>query len=232
VKGTVPEADGYHLSQYLPSEEREMGLYDLMNDLFKERLNIYFLGRAKSASGFWIETNKKVSRPQELAGQKLAADGLKIPIPAGLGAVAVSMATTELYDAMSRGLVDGCVQSLSVAVSSGDAEVVKYLIDYQLFEANNLVFLINLDTWNRIPKHLQKLLIEVEREWEVEMVDIFAEIERNDRQALLAAGMELITFSPEDAEWYINAAYDAAFKDWAKNLDPGTYQKLKDMMTK
>ena len=71
---------------------------------------------------------------------------------------------------------------------------------------------MNLEKWNRLPKHLQDLLLETRLELESVWREMYNEEEAFERQRLIDAGMEFYQFSPEDAEWFVNTAFET---EWA-----------------
>jgi TRAP-type C4-dicarboxylate transport system substrate-binding protein len=131
---------------------------------------------------------------------------------------------------MDTGVVDGFRLPLSTSVPLGLHEITKYYLEHTFYKAN-MTFIMNPDSWNRIPKHLQDLLQEAIIELENETPAAFRPITDKAMQTALDAGMEIIRFSPEDAEWFQNLAYesewDALFEKY-----PDRAAKLKELLTK
>ncbi len=72
----------------------------------------------------------------------------------------VTLRPSEVYTAVERGVVDGfALSTVGMIVDAGLYEVTKYTIDHP-FLNTNFVVIMNLDSWNRIPKNLQDLLRE------------------------------------------------------------------------
>lgn len=231
-KAQLPEAHSFHLSEYTPAEERESGFYDFMVKLHKEKMNTYYLGRIKTASGFVLFLGGWIDKPQDIAGLKIAGTEINMPFMYALGATPLNIPPMEIYTAMERGLMDGFMDARSVVAATGAAEVTDYMVDHEFYQATNLGLQVNLDTWNKMPKHLQQLMIDTMIELEPELADYFIAAEARVRQKILDAGTEVIMFSPADADWYVETAYRAAWEDFQKELSPESYNKLREVMRK
>jgi len=226
--GAVTGAAYIHLSQLTPPEERKSGYFDLRADILKKQ-NIVYLGRPEYGPWFHLFTNKTVKKPQELAGQKIRTSATYEPFVKSIGAVPITLPGSEVYTALERGVVDGYAWSVLGNISMGWPEVCKYIIEPRIY-AMNLENLINLNTWEKIPKPMQKLMSDLMIENEVKFTKVFVELGDKELQAMQAKGMKFIRFSPEDTKWYVDLAYKAGWDEVTKkNADLGP--KLKKLLT-
>lgn len=232
--GLVPLANTVQLSRVSPKEERENGAFDYLQELHR-KAGLIYLGRGQSAPPgkgfFWIWTVPEVKTPKDLVGLRIGC-----PSPAAnefikaLGAVPKMVGIPEAYTAVERKVIDGWWISFEDVVALGMHEVLPYIIDHPWYSDND-TFIINPKFWNKLPKHLQDLLmqsiIEVENTWYLEVEQRWAK----DRQAMLAAGMKFVKFSPADAKWYVNTAYEAG---WAEEIrkHPKEALKLRKLFSK
>lgn len=84
-----------------------------------ERQGVY-LGRLRATTPYILWTKKPVRNLADLKGLKIrSGGGTEAKVLAALGATPTSMASTEIYTAFQRGIVDG------VSISDGAAEVFK-----------------------------------------------------------------------------------------------------------
>ena len=227
----VPEAFAMFLAEYYPWEQRENGFYDWMLELHEEKMNVYYLGRVNSNEQFYTFLNVRVNKPQELADLKIQSTGLKIPAVKGMGASPIIIREEEVYTAMERGVVDGAVQSMSTVVPVSLFEVSKYFIDHGYYESN-VTAIMNLDTWNRIPRHLQDIMIDIIIELEREWGDFFAETGQKGKAKIIEEGVEPIKFSAEDAKWYIDHINEAGWQEVQAVVSPETIARLKEFLVK
>ena len=133
----------------------------------------------------------------------------------------------DTYTAVERGLVDGFGLPNPATVSFGLHEVTKYVIDHAFYDSNVTV-LVNLDTWNGLPRHLQDLVQKMMIQNEQEQEDYYRKEDEGAKQKMLAAGMEFIKFSPADAEWYVDTAYRVMWEELFKRA-PDTALRLKEL---
>ncbi len=226
--GTVTKAAYTHLTRLTPPEERKKGYYDFRVELLKKH-NVFYLGRPLHHSWFHVFTNKAVKRPQELTGQKIRVSATYEPFIKALGAVPVTLPGGEVYTALERGTVDGYAWAVIGNVGFGWPEVCKYILEPRIYEMN-IETLINLNTWEEIPKPLQEMMTECMVKNEIEYAKVLADLAESEYKAMQDAGMEVIKFSPEDTKWYIDLAYKAGWDEVIKN-NPDLGPKLRELLT-
>lgn len=217
-----------HLTRLDPVKERENGYYELRADLLREQ-NVHYLGRAEFGVWFQIFTNKAVKRPQELKGQKIRVSATYEPFVKRLGAVPVTMPGSDIYTALERGTIDGYAWSALGNVQMGWVDVCKYILEPRIYQMN-IEALINLKTWEALPEHLKKLMTECMIQNEKEYTKVMADIAEKEFAEMQKRGMEVIAFSPEDTDWYVDLAYEAGWDEVIKQ-NPDLGPKLKKMLT-
>lgn len=210
--------------------ERERGLYELENELLKS-VNLLALGRGIThwEPFFYIFTNKRAETPYALAGQRIGSTPAFFPFTKAIGCVPTPIATEDYYIAMEQGLVDGLATVISTWVSLSIHEVTNYIIDHPFKAANSLI-LINLQTWNRLPKHLQDLMVDCAIESDIAMADFEKGLRAKARQTGLDAGVKIIQFSSADAKWFNETGYRASWEDRMK-IYPAVTPKFRDLLS-
>lgn len=226
----VPEGSALYVSQITMAEERERGFNDFIDKLCREKMNLHYLVRGNYL-GFYICTNKKVDKPEDLAGLKVRSLRQADRFIEALGGVPVTVATAEAYSALERGVTDAFAGDLMLLDTMKLHEVLKYVIDHP-WQTPSVGIVMNLDSWNRLPTHLQDLITDITVEFDSEVPAYNVEREEQARQMLLDGGMEFIKFSPEDAERYVDLAYNAQWGEIEKAVTPENYAKLKELLTK
>jgi TRAP-type C4-dicarboxylate transport system substrate-binding protein len=213
-----------------PNKLRKTGFYALLGEIFQKH-GLYFLGNVKSPAGYQLQTNIMVKRPEDLSGLKMRMSPVYKPFAAALGINYVSLPSGEVYTALERGLVDGFAWTVSSRVLDANwPEVCKYYIDHR-FGDSDLVMLVSLDTWNKVPKKLQDLMqqtmIELEQEWN----PVWAKHQEKTLELYKKAGMKPIRFSPADATRFVELYYDATWKHIMKK-SPELGSKLEKLSKK
>lgn len=232
-KAQVPAAEVLSFSVLTPQEERQNGAYDFMNGLHKAA-GIFYLGRGYVNAGlsqFNIFTNKRVKGPKDLAGLKIGPGTIVRPFQQELGIVPVTMPHGDLYGALERGIVDGLIQPMVTLSGFSWHERVKYMIEPSIAQSN-ITNIINLNTWNKLPKHLQNLLMSVQSEIERDVPAYDEKFKKQEWAKLKKAGMEVISFSPADSKWLIATLYKAEWDDQMKKLPPDVGPKLRSLFSK
>ena len=226
--GLLPEALVLVATSLTPMNERENGLHDFMVERFKA-INMLYFGR-NTQHNFYLALNKKVGRPQGLGGLKIRSTSTYNPFVKALGAVPVKMHSGEIYLAMERGVVDGYIQPILGIDFRKLYEVSDYFVDHPFYEGSNPVVVLNLDVWNKLPQHLKDLMINTIKEYEVEIFKASKVANEKARQRAMKFGMKPIKFSPKDAKWFRDLAYDAFFKDMKRKVSPASFSKLMKLL--
>jgi len=116
-------------------------------------------------------------------------------------------------------VVDGIATALNVGHQFGLTDASKAIIG-KGFYLGTVVIPVNLKTWNSIPKHLQKVITESMMEYEKNFIPFEAKARAATLQKIKAAGVEVITLSPEDEKWFVNAAQEGSW-EYAQQRFPG-----------
>ena len=74
------------------------------------------------------------------------------------GSVAVFMPEGEVYTSLERGLVDGRVHQWDGAVVWKGMEVTKYRTGNVNLAVNEMLIVMNRDTWNKLPADIQNIM--------------------------------------------------------------------------
>ncbi|MBI4186762.1 MAG: TRAP transporter substrate-binding protein DctP [Chloroflexi bacterium] len=215
-------------SRLSPMEERKSGFYDAVVKTF-EGIGVRFVGRNVTNLPFYAYTNFKPQRYQDLAGKKMSQIGLYREALKKWGAIGVDVEDAELYTSYQQGLVDGGTDLPSSILDYGLYEVLKYIVDYPVAGANSIVTWVNLNAWNRLPKDMQDLMLEIQVEMEPEIASHFTDFNAQVIQTLVDKGMERISFSTENGKEYIETFYDANWDAFETKFSPEEYRKWREM---
>jgi TRAP-type C4-dicarboxylate transport system substrate-binding protein len=231
----VPGIGAAMLSTRTPQEERAPGgAYYYLVELHKKG-GLYYLGRAVPGPEgeflFYVFLRKKTEKPQDFVGLRLGSGTAARAAVLGWGATASPVQISDYYTAMERNLVDGIAGStLHAWVTMGAQEVTKYVIDHPFYQGIG-VAIMNLNTWNKLPKHLQNLIMDSMIEFE--KWKVVAEKKRSNeaRQKMIDSKVEFYKLAPPVADWFIKTAYNAAWEYHQKKFPEAT-SKLKELLSK
>lgn len=224
----VPEADSLKLAQYTIAEQRKNGAFELLNEIWAKRGNMYYLGRPVENQAFQLYMNKKIDKP-DLTGMKVRITPIYRDFFQALGANVVTIPPGEVYTALERGVVDGYGWPISGIFDLNWHEKTKFRVDPGFYNVE-VSYIMNLDAWKKLnPKQrdfLQKQILASEAENTFWIKD--AEDERK-RQA--AAGIETIRFDAATSKRFAERADEVGWASVMK-ASPEYGARLKKALTK
>jgi TRAP-type C4-dicarboxylate transport system substrate-binding protein len=228
--GLAPGTKSLAYSQLTAAEERKSGAYDYIKELHN-KAGLVYLGRGTPCRVpfFYIFLNKEVKTLSDLKGLKIV-DGMTDAFLKKLGSIPVEIEFGEVYTAMERGTIDGWTFQFPGISGMGWHEVTKYWIDHP-FYMQDIVTIMNLKKFKGLPKNLQAVLMDAQKQVEVDYLETWAQHEANEKQKAMKAGMKPLKFSEEEAKRFFDMAYSAAWEDQFKK-HPDIAPKLKKLMSK
>ena len=226
----VPEAGAIKYSELTPWEDRATGAYVFWNKLFKAKMNCIYLGRHGRDIKFYYFLNKKVTKPDFTGLSLRTPPGVFSDLTKALGGSPIIMPTPDVYTALQRGVIDGYLTVTLAPVDLGWHEVTKYIIGPGFF-TDPLIVLINLDTWNKLPNHLQTLLMDASKESELHAWDMTQVQKEQARQKYKKAGVQTIEFSGANARQYLDTVHRIAW-GYAETKFPEVVPELKKLLSK
>lgn len=223
-QSTCPEGVAFTLSRLTPWEERKPGgFYDFMVERHK-RIGVMYIGRWLH-SPFYLWSKKDVKSLDDLKGMKMRTTALYDRFMRRMGIVPVQISPADTYTGLERGTVEGFGWPLMGARDKGWTEVCKHIIDHPFYNQNTLI-LMNLDSWNAIPKRIRKKMVKLTAEFEHDMVAHFEKAIAAEWKKLDAMDVKRIKFSPAEAKLYLDAAYGVEWEELNKKV-PDLIPKLK-----
>ena len=224
----IPEVDALKLSDYSPSEERANGTWAYMNDLHKKH-GLYYLARLGICIPFQLYLKKPI-KTADLKGLNIRVSPMYLQAIKGLGGNPVVIPPTEVYVALERNVVDGyCWPAVGIR-DWGWQKQTKYVVDPPFYQGPNPL-VMNLKTWEKLPKKLQDVLTEAAAEAEKEVVAYYADLIKKERPILAKEGVETITLPPAEKAKFLKIAYDEGWKDIIQK-NPKTGPELKKLLSK
>jgi TRAP-type C4-dicarboxylate transport system substrate-binding protein len=226
--GMLPAADAISLSKYDFKKEREPGgVYDYFNAMHK-KINMVLLG-TWLYDPFYLYVKKPVKGIEDLKGLKMRTAAKYDTMMLKLGMVPVTVQFGETYTALQRGVVDGFGWPTIGPKEWGWLEFAKYVIDIPFYARQNTFILMNLDTWNKLPKPVQDKLIAITAKFEPEMQAYFEKQIAVEKQDMEKLGVKRVKFSEADTKKFLAAANDAFWEDLEKKA-PEETKALKKLL--
>jgi len=225
----LPEADAMKLSNLTPWEERASGAWAYYNDLHEKKLGLYFLGRIGTDLPFSLYLTKPI-KTADLKGFNIRVSPMYLQLVKGLGGNPVVIPPTEVYTALERNVVDGYGWPTIGIREWGWEKHTKYIVEPSFYSGPHPM-VMNLKTWNGLPKKFKDVITEASMEAERKIVAYYKEEIKKEMSLLKQAGLQVIDLPPAEKEKFLKVAYEEGWKDvLAKSPEAGA--KLKELLTK
>lgn len=213
---SVPEIDAMVASKSTPMEVRENGGAALMDEVHQQRFNAKHLGWIDGGIRFHIyminEPKFRDDGVLDLTGVKLRDNPIYHAFFEALNATTASMASTEVYAALEKGVVDATAwTSIGLQDLKWD-KFIKYRVD-PAFYSTDLGIIVNLDTWNDLSDESKKIIQDTVIEWEGKSYEERQKDRETQVADLIANGMQTVAMEGDAAAAYEKLSVDAA---WAR----------------
>lgn len=215
--GTIlPVANSLHLSQIMPWEERKSGYFDLMVKEHR-KIGVKYVGRWFYGP-FYMWLKKPIKSLSDLEGRRLRTHPVYDRFYKAIDITGVTVQTNEIYTALERGVIEGTSWPINGPREHGWIKFIKYIVNKPFYAKNNTVILMNLNTWNKMPKDVKTELDALTASFEREMVAYFENGIRKEWDLVMKAGVKSIELPPDDAKRFISKAYGAEWDNLAKKI--------------
>ncbi|MEW6641926.1 MAG: TRAP transporter substrate-binding protein DctP [Pseudomonadota bacterium] len=166
-----------------------------------------------------LSTRKTVNSLADIEGLKIRTAGGALDLMMrSIKAVPIRMSPPEIYEAMSRGTLDGAMIGYQSAASYDLIGLLKTGTVNEPLSSVVITYSISAAKWKALPEAYRQVLAE---EGERITRDSCAKFAHAEDEALAKAkgkGIRLIHFSPED-EKAMTSVFDLVARDWASGLD-------------
>lgn len=225
----VPVVEGAKLSRLTPWEERKKGVFDFYQKTYQSKLNASFLGRGTPGLTYNLYTTVAVKNIGDFKGMTIRVTPAYKAFVETLGAAPVTTDPGEVFNALQRKMVQGYGwPSLGISDFGWD-EVTKFVIEPAFYQVD-VIALVHINAWNKLSKDLQEALNASMQEVEREAQDHFGKLISQDREKIKKKGVQEIKLQKEDAEKYLQIAYEAAWKEVLKK-DAQSGAQLRDLLS-
>jgi TRAP-type C4-dicarboxylate transport system substrate-binding protein len=146
--------------------------------------------------------NKEVKTVADIKGTKIrGAGGIYSQTVEALGATPVSIATTEVYSSLDKGVADGLTTNSSFLTQIKGWEVLKYGIKDGVNGGTHMM-LMSKKAWSSLTPDLQKIIDDYNKQYAKDYTAYTAKDDTDAFAVLAGKGMALSTLSPAElANW-------------------------------
>lgn len=211
----VPGMAGVSAPRVTTQEMRANGAFEEINK-FLAPANVRMVGLYAGDVPFHIFTNKPIRTLDEFKGLRLRTTNTVKAFFNALGVQPLQIKRGEVYTAMERGVANGYANINSELYGSSWIEVAKYRVGPGFYTPNIAIFM-NLNRYESLSAK-QKAVVEAASRyveggpsWAMQIAE-----EAALARAVKGDEFEVIDFSKEDAEMFLDVAYDST---WAQIED-------------
>lgn len=154
----------------------------------------------------------------DLEGYETRCTATNVPLLKAWGAVPVAMPHGEVYDAMAKKIIHGCYTSTDSLQVARYGELIHYITRTNGPLATFAV-VMNLDTWNSLPRDIQEIIDDMGREFSM-VTGRYADSEdaAAAQWSVEEHGVQWITLLPEELEkWF--SLLEFMIDDWLKDME-------------
>jgi TRAP-type C4-dicarboxylate transport system substrate-binding protein len=224
----VPEVEALQGTNLTPDELRQNGAFDIIDKSLTEKMNAHFLTWAE----YGVRNHLYFTKHPTLTDNGVDMIGLKMrmtptyrPFLDAAGATSVNISVSDLYTALSRGMIDGLGYTAIGVSPIGIGKFLKYRIDPP-FYVSNVILVANSDKWKSLPADARNLIESIIPEYNKKALAYIKAASEKDQQTLISEGMQVIEFKGAVRQKYLDAAYRALWNSFdAKTVDIDTLHK-------
>ena len=170
--------------------------------------------------GVWT-IDKPVEHPEDLKNMKIRVPEIKLFVDtvAAMGANPTTIAWTEVYTALSQGVVEGLEIDPDTGYKNNLCEVTKYFVDTNHLGSLNIIC-ANLDAWNALPKEYQDIFEAAVTEAASMQYDVREANVAQSLKAMEEAGMVINHMTPEEINVFVKAM-EPVWKEYSDEYGVG-----------
>ncbi len=175
-----------------------------------------------------LGSTKPIKTLEDLKGKKIRALGLLNEVLAKLGATPVAIPSPEIYESLSRNVIDGFTGiPLSAVKGFKFHEVTKNFLDFGYGNYLTEWVIFNKNKWDALPPDVRQTIEKVNAETIDLCIDLYAKEEGKFVAPLKEANCTFYTLPSSEAARWKNAVVPAIWNDWAeKNKKYGASQEF------
>jgi len=204
----MPEADALKLAEVSAAEQRRNGAHDLINQIWQEKANMYYLARVVEFTPFHLYLNKKIDKP-DLTGLKIRITPVYRDFFQSMGAAVMTTAPGEVYTALERGVIDGYGWPIHALFDLNWQEKTRYRVDPGFYNAE-VSLVVNLDKWKSLPPAARDFLARQALAYEGQN-EFWKSYNQSEARRQAEAGIQTISFDAETSRKYVQQANEVGW---------------------
>jgi TRAP-type C4-dicarboxylate transport system substrate-binding protein len=149
------------------------------------------------------------TRVDQAKGRKFGGAGPNLPWVERMGGIPVSVTGPEFYTAFQTGLFEGAIAFVSIMDSLKLYPIAPYYVRVNLGSMSIFGLDVNLNSFNKLPKDVQDILVETARDMEIKGGPFTQEVTDKYMAIIEKNGAKIINFPEEE-----RTKWAELLKDW------------------
>jgi TRAP-type C4-dicarboxylate transport system substrate-binding protein len=149
-----------------------------------------------------LHSKRPVNNLEDVKGMKIRSTGVSAKIVKELGGTPVAMPISEVYDALSKGIIDGNLQTWEAMHGHRLGEILHYTTECNKAAISTGFFIVmNKNKWNSLTPEQQKIIEQVNQEFIEKQGKLWDEQEKMAKDwtiNVLKKGHKVIVLPPEE----------------------------------
>lgn len=160
-----------------------------------------------------------VASLDDFSGRKMRSNpgAMELSLQAA-GAAPIRLTPPEIFDAMSKGTIDGALLPFTSTFSYGLDQIVASATENANFGSVGITYSISQTKWDSLPEDVQQVLSEVGREVTQSACKAFDDAERELAEQLKGEGVNVFALSDDEVA-RLEENFAGVAQDWAEALD-------------
>jgi TRAP-type C4-dicarboxylate transport system substrate-binding protein len=190
----------------------------LLLEEFKKN-NVYFLAELPVSSVI-LGSKANLNSMDKIKGKRIRCFTTIAQVMKEGGAVPVALPLTDVYDGISKGLIDAYSHTdFTLATMFKLYEVAPYMIDTGMGMFGGMWFVMNAEKWNKLNKDIKKVMIDVSKEAIDKHVALYAEIEAKKVDEAHAGGAKCVLWTDGEKAKFKNAVSQNVWNSWTNEMN-------------
>jgi len=168
---------------------------------------------------YQLITKKPVKKLDDLKGMRIRALGDMMYVLNSFGAEAIALPISEMYEALSKGIIQGVYLPVESLKTMRVAEVAKFCTMINVGQGPNASRLFNLKKFNSLPPEIRKVIENNIDYWTLESIKAFRESDKIGMEYGKQQGVEFIELSKEERDKLIDAIERIVIEQKIKELE-------------
>jgi len=155
-----------------------------------------------------LHSKKKIEKLEDMRGVKVRSYGFNAAMVKALGGIPVSMPMAEVYEALSKGVVDATFSPIEALKGWKQAEVVDYSIEIEGVAYSTAMYvMMNKNKWNSLPQDIKETIEEINQEWITKTGEAWRSSDEEGIEYTIAQSNKIIKLDKEESDRWAKAVY-------------------------